>query len=145
MTGWLAASTIQDVHPLLRRRVRPLAAVLIVALATVASLSCLDAAGLTAQERACCAEMTGHCGATMAREHGCCSTDAGDQAFQQVAGSKSFSLQERVLIQVATIAFLDRPSPFTSVVTPSSMRESRGSPPGSRDLPLYLAISTLRV
>ena len=129
---------------LLQRMRRPLAAVTFVALATVASLSCINVTGLTSQERACCEGMGGKCGPTLARDHGCCSSESGDQAFQQVAGGTSFSLHQPVQTLVATVAFLE-PIASLSTAASSPVHESRGSPPGSRDVPTYLALSTIRV
>ena len=131
-------------HRVVRRALRPIAAVTFVAIALAVSLSCVNAAGLVAGAQACCEAMSGGCGGTMARDHGCCSSEAGDQAFQQVAGSKSFGLQQPVLSLVATIAFLEA-NAYTGAATRPLLRESHGSPPGSRDVPTYLALSTIRV
>jgi hypothetical protein len=142
----LSASGIhnqEEMHPLVRRALRPIAAVMIAAIATLASVACLQAGGVTPQERACCAAMADDCSATMAADHGCCSTETGDQAFEQLTGFSGFSFQKPVLTLVATIAFLQQEA-FAATAAPLR-REPRGSPASGRGVPAYLALSTLRV
>jgi hypothetical protein len=130
-------------HPLYRRALRPVAAVMIAAIATLASVACLQTAGMTPQERACCAAMADDCSATMAVQHGCCSTETADRAFEHLTGFNGFSLQKPVVTLVATIAFLQQ-DVFAGPAAPLR-HGSRGSPATGRGVPAYLALSTLRV
>jgi len=127
-----------------RRARRVWGTLLAVAIVIAASLTCLNGTAISAEDHDCCAAMAAQCGGSMATQHGCCSTETADQAFQQIGGSRPVAIEKPVAALVATLDFVE-PSRIVAVTTVTSLQQPRGSPPRLPGVPTYLAISTFRL
>ena len=122
---------------LLRQLSRPMANMLMVALAVVSSAECL-AIGLTPEQKACCAAMQHDCG-RMAIESSCCANETHDDP--SVAATKPSA----GFVPVAALfAILTAPS-ISLQGSPRFAVTAETSSPGPPGVPTYLFVSSFRI
>jgi hypothetical protein len=117
-------------------RLRPIASTLILVFAVVSSAECLTA-GLSAEQKACCAAMQHDCG-KMRVESSCCTGDV-----ENLQGLTATKPSVGLLPVVALVAILTTPLTPIAVAPRASVPDlSSIGPPG---VPTYLFVSSFRI
>jgi len=116
--------------------IRPIAGVLVLAMAVVSSAECFAAMQMTPDQHACCAAMKGEC--EMAVSASCCPTDTTEPGV--VAAKPAISLvPAAVLVAVLSVPPVAVANPSHVIPAPDA---SSSGPPG---VPTYLFVSSFRI
>jgi hypothetical protein len=118
------------------RRQRLFTAAITLAIAVVASSTCLTAASQTAEQRACCAAMAHHCG-EVAIKADCC--DEGTQSRDSVAASLAAGALSAPVPVLAAVLEMPPVATLGDTFTSSS---ALVKPPGT---PTYVLVSVFRL
>ena len=125
---------------LLRQHINSVAVMCLSMFVVVLSATCIAGAEMPAAQQACCAGMTGGCGAAMAQDHGCCRATS-PRLDQQLAAAPRLTLEPPVVIAIAHLQ---------AVLQGTNVPESSTSPHPSdlsppRTAPTHLTLSVFRV